>query len=133
MSGTSPEREASSESVRELLRECILYGIFFKAVASDVELFRSIASRISYLPLLEDVSAWAERVHYRLKRQLHQLGVEVLTTQKQGPMYKVEIRMNGYRREAIYSIELLRAECQEKLKGLLARHAEEQGRKGNEA
>lgn len=109
------------ESVRDMLRECVLYGIFFKAVAVDLALLRPVPLKLSYQPVLEEMSIWAEKLHHQLKRQLHRQGVEILTARKQGRFYTVEIRIGGYRQEAVYSIELLHAECQERLRGWLAR------------
>lgn len=125
-----PKQAESNGSIRDMLRECVLYGIFFKAVAVDLALLRPVMLKLSYQLVFEEMSAWAQRAHYRLKRQLCKQGVELLATRKQGRMYAVEVRINGYRQEAVYSIELLHAECQEQLRVWLARRGEDILQKG---
>ncbi|MET3288300.1 UNVERIFIED_CONTAM: hypothetical protein ABID98_000870 [Brevibacillus sp. OAP136] len=132
MSGQPEGASAPQQSARDLLLECVLYGIFFKAVAVDLATLRPLSLKLSYLPVLEEMSIWAERLHHQLKRQLLRQGVEILTARKQGKFYTVQIRIKGYRQEAVYSIELLHAECQERLRGWLVRNREQQLAKGGD-
>lgn len=104
-------RVANEESL-ELLRKCIVLGMLFKATMWDLALISRQPLKISYRAVLEELSRWAEREHNRLKRTLREKGYELMNAQKQGSFYAVRFRERAYYREAIYSIEVLRAECQ---------------------
>lgn len=101
---------------QELLRECVLFGLLFKAVLSDSALLEGALLKLSYQPVLDELSRWAERQHYLMKRKLQEQGCRLLQSKKQGSVYAVEVSIGGYRREAIYSIEVLRAECGERVR-----------------
>jgi len=105
-----------------MMRECILCGLLFKAVLHDEAMIGQLPLKLSYKEMLEAVSRWAERRHHRLKRELRQQGCVLLDSEKQGTMYLVRYRQHGYYREALYSAEVLRAECQQLLQTWLDRH-----------
>ena len=106
----------SSGSVQEQLRECILFELLFKAVMADLNVIHRLPLMLSYHHLLENLSRWAEKRHLRLKRSLRQNGCEVLASRKQNQLYCVQVNDRGYRRENIYSIELLKAQCQQRVR-----------------
>lgn len=95
----------------ELLRECILHGMLFKAAMWDLALMSRQPLKISYRAVLEELSRWSEREHNQIKATLRKNGYELAGAKKQGSFYTVRFRERGYYREAIYSIEVLRAEC----------------------
>nr|WP_239565235.1 hypothetical protein [Brevibacillus fulvus] len=101
-----------------------MFGLLFKAAMADQQRFGALPLKLSYQLVLEELSRWAERRHHQLKRTLKQMGCELLLSRKQGSTYVVQVRVRGYQREAIYSIELLRAECQQQL-NLWAKQREE--------
>ncbi|WP_346773936.1 hypothetical protein [Brevibacillus sp. SYP-B805] len=123
MSGRESAISAETGDCPELLRECILYGILFKAIMKDAGEMEQQVLKMSYHRVLEGLSRRAEREHYRLRQLLRQHGCELLSSEKEGSMYIVRYRQRGYYREAIYSIEVLRAECQQRLD----KWAEQQG------
>ncbi|MCE0452731.1 hypothetical protein [Brevibacillus sp. AF8] len=62
---------------QETLHECLVYGMLFKAVAKDAETLDAIEMRISYKPLLEVVSQWAERKHHEYRREFERMGGKI--------------------------------------------------------
>lgn len=98
---------------QELIRQYILFGILFRAVMADLGQMRIVPLKFSYQMMFDELSRWAERQHHQLRRILRQRGCTVVSSQRQGHMYVVHYRQRGYVREAIYTIEVLRAECQE--------------------
>ncbi|AWX57035.1 MULTISPECIES: hypothetical protein [Brevibacillus] len=98
---------------QELIRQYILFGILFRAVMADLGQMRIVPLKFSYQMMFEELSRWAERQHHQLRRILRQRGCTVVSSRRQGHMYVVHYRQRGYVREAIYTIEVLRAECQE--------------------
>lgn len=119
----------SASSVQEQLRECVLFGLLFKAAMADLTVIHRLPLMLSYRHLLEGLSYWAEKQHLRLKQSLRQNGCELLTSRKQNHLYYVQVRDHGYLRETIYSIELLKAECQQRVRIWIT----EQGDATNEA
>ncbi len=103
------------EGWQDLLRECVLFGILFKAVLVDLQRMQALPLKLSYHALLGEMSRQAERYHHRMKQRLQQHGCELLNSVKQGKLYIVQLRVAGYEQEAIYSIELLRAECGQRI------------------
>jgi hypothetical protein len=101
------------EQEMDLIRRYILFGILFRAVMVDLSSVQRIPLKLSYDGVLQELSRWSERQHHAIRRLLRQQGCYVVSTQKQGHTYVVQYRQRGYLREAIYSIEILRAECQE--------------------
>lgn len=106
----------SPGSVQEQLRECILFGLLFKAAMADLHVIHQLPLMLSYHHLLESLSRWAEKQHLRLKKSLRQNGCELLTSRKENHLYCVKVNDRGYQRESIYSIELLKAECQQRVR-----------------
>jgi hypothetical protein len=100
----------------EMLRECVLYGLLFKAAMADWATLSTMPLKLSYQILLEGLSRFAERKHWLLRQNLRRQGCELLAMRKQGSVYCVQYRLDGYVREALYSIELLKAECQERVR-----------------
>lgn len=98
---------------QELIRQYILFGILFRAVMFDLGQLRIVPLKFSYQLMFDEISRWAERQHHQLRRVLRQRGCTVVSSQRQGHVYVVLYRQRGYVREAIYTIEVLRAECQE--------------------
>ncbi|WP_429844276.1 hypothetical protein [Brevibacillus sp. FIR094] len=98
---------------QELIRQYILFGILFRAVMVDLAEVRIVPLKFSYQMMFDELSRWAERKHHQLRRILGQRGCTVVSSRRQGHMYVVHYRQRGYVREAIYTIEVLRAECQE--------------------
>lgn len=115
MSGQDAAAQAAEEG-QELVRECVLFGLLFRAAMIDVDALRHVPLKLSYHMLLEELSRWAERRHHQLRRTLQQQGGRLLTSRKQGGFYIVQYRFRGYVREAVYSIEVLRAECQQRVR-----------------
>jgi len=113
------------EGEQELVRLYILFGLLFRVAMVDLGRARIVQLKLSYDEvfdwLFQDLSRWAERQHHQLRRRLQQSGCAVVSTQRQGHMYVVQYRQRGYLREAMYSIEVLRAECQQ-LVGLWMKH-----------
>ncbi|HZG17646.1 MAG TPA: hypothetical protein VE710_21920 [Candidatus Bathyarchaeia archaeon] len=103
--------QTDNERWLELLRECILHGMLFKAAMWDLAMISRQPLKISYRAILEELSRWAEREHNRIKATLRQNGYELAGAQKQGGFYAVRFRERGYYREAVYSVEVLRSEC----------------------
>ncbi|MED1794260.1 hypothetical protein [Brevibacillus nitrificans] len=105
------------EGEQEMVRLYILFGILFRVVMADLGKVRVVPLKLSYQAvydwLFPEISRWAERQHHQLRRLLRQQGCVVVSYQRQGHVYVVHYRQRGYLREAIYSIEILRAECQE--------------------
>ncbi|USG67687.1 hypothetical protein NDK47_10580 [Brevibacillus ruminantium] len=107
----SPREE--SEGEQELLRLYVLYGLLFRVAMVDLEHLKANPLKISYHWFFQDLSRWAEKEHHQLRRRLMQQRCRLLTAARQDGYYVVRYRHRGYVREAIYSIEVLRAECQE--------------------
>ncbi|MFM1650674.1 hypothetical protein ACI7RC_01080 [Brevibacillus sp. B_LB10_24] len=121
--GGGPVRDGTDEGGwQELLRECVLFGLVFKAAVIDLDAMQTAPLKLSYREIVEELSRWAERRHYRMKRQLRQIGCILLTSRKQGSCYCVQVRLRGYLREVVYSIELLQAECRERVGLWLKEH-----------
>lgn len=110
---------------QQVLREYILFGLMFKAAMVDLATLTQVPLKLSYKELLEDLSRWAERRHYSLRRELRQHGCVPLQSEKRGNLYYVLALVNGYQREAVYSVELLQAECRQRVPLWLQRYEEE--------
>jgi hypothetical protein len=89
----------------------------FRAVMVDLGQMQAVPLKLSYQAVFDwffqELSRWAERQHHQLRRLLRKQGCVVVSSRRQGHVYVVQYRQRGYLREAIYSIEILRAECQE--------------------
>jgi hypothetical protein len=115
MSSWNTAQQAADEE-QELVRECVLFGLLFRAAMVDLAALARVPLKLSYQQLLEELSRWAERRHHQLRRALGQRGCRLLTSRKQDGVYVVQYRVRGYLREAVYSGEVLRAECQERVR-----------------
>lgn len=102
---------------QELVRLYILFGILFRVAMVDLGQVQIAPLKLSYHLFFDwffqGLSRWAERQHHRMRRLLRQQGCVVMSSRRQGHVYVVQYRQRGYVREATYSIEILRAECQE--------------------
>ncbi|MGN7469911.1 hypothetical protein [Brevibacillus sp. SAFN-007a] len=98
---------------QELVRQCILFGILFRAVMADAGQLGAVPLKLSYQSVFLALSRWAERKHHQLRRHLRQLGCTIVSARREDYAYVVHYRQRGYLREASYTMEVLRAECQE--------------------
>jgi hypothetical protein len=124
VSGTPEAIPQAEGEEQELVRECVLYGLLFRAAMVDGSTLRRVPLKLSYHWLLEELSRWAEKRHHQLRRKLRQRGCRLVSARKQGSVYVVQYRLLGYLREAVYSIEVLRAECQERARLWIAEQQE---------
>jgi hypothetical protein len=124
VSGAPETITPAADGEQELVRECVLYGLLFRAAMVDGEAIRRVPLKLSYHWLLEELSRWAEKRHHQLRRKLRQQGCRLLTARKQGSVYVVQYRLRGYVREAVYAIEVLRAECEQRARLWIAEQQE---------
>ncbi|MFD2371184.1 hypothetical protein ACFSO0_14775 [Brevibacillus sp. GCM10020057] len=122
----SGQQEWTGEGEQELMRLYVLFGILFRVVMVDWGKVRNVPLKLSYQAVFDwvllELSRWAERQHHQLRRLLRQRGCVVVSYRRQGHVYVVQYRQRGYLREACYSIEILRAECQELVGKWVAQH-----------
>lgn len=105
---------------REILTETIIYGLLFKAVARDASNIDLIELKMSYRPILDAVSLWAERKHHEYRHQFGRLGGKIhVQESRDGFLYRVLVTVRGYQHENLYNTEILRAECQDRLNRFL--------------
>ncbi|GEC93823.1 hypothetical protein [Brevibacillus brevis] len=98
---------------REILHETILYVMLFKAIALDAESLNQDQLKMSYRPMLDTVSMWAERKHQEYRSQFGQLGGKIhVQKTTDGFLYRVLVTVRGRQEECIYNVEHLKAECQ---------------------
>ena len=128
-----PHEQQEGEYDQELVRRYILFGILFRVAMADLERVSQVPLKLSYdsffQGFFEELSRWAERQHHQLRRLLRRKGCSVVNSRRQGHMYVVQYRQQGYLREAVYSIEVLRAECQELVRLWMAGAGREQGKR----
>lgn len=105
-----------ADNWRRTLQECVVAGVLFKAVMADLRLLETQPSKLSYRVLLEELSRWAERRHHELRRRLREQGCVLLTSERLGHCYRVGLLYRGYQREAVYSIEWIKAECEQQMR-----------------
>ncbi|WP_139489769.1 hypothetical protein [Brevibacillus dissolubilis] len=117
-----PASPPTATDWQEHLRECILYGLLFKAAMVDLAALKSMPLKLSYETMLTNLSQWAEREHHRLRHSLREKGCILLKSEKQGATYCVQTRIGGYLREVVYSNELLKSECQRRVQLWVADH-----------
>lgn len=111
----------AADQWREILRECIVYGMLFKAVARDASTLDPIELKMSYRPILDAISIWAERKHHDFRHQFGRLGGKIHSQgTRDGFTYVVLVTFRGMQHENIYNIEILRAECQDRLNNYLS-------------
>lgn len=101
---------------REILRELIIYGMLFKAVARDADNIDQAGLKLTYRQIMDSISIWAERKHHEYRRQFARLGGKIhLQETRDGFTYFVLVSIRGKQEESIYNVEILRAECQDRL------------------
>lgn len=101
---------------REILRETIVYGMLFKAVSRDADSIDQINLKMSYRPFLDAISIWAERKHHEYRRQFARIGGKIHVQEtRDGFTYFVLVTVRGMQEESLYNVEILKAECQERL------------------
>ncbi|UFJ42008.1 hypothetical protein LOK74_05785 [Brevibacillus humidisoli] len=113
---------------RETLQECVIFGVLFKAVMVDLTVLQARALKLSYQAPLEELSHWAERRHYQLRRRLREQGCFLLNSERLDQVYRIQLIIGGYQQEAVYSVEWIRAECEERIRiWLMERGGERNG------
>ncbi|MGW9128132.1 hypothetical protein ACWGPW_24475 [Paenibacillus chitinolyticus] len=116
-----------SNEWRETLHELIIYGMLFKAVALDAKTINQSELKLSYEPILESVSAAAERKHHQYRQQFGRMGGKIRSQgTKDGFLYEVLVTFRGLQHEVIYNVEVLKAECQVRLNNFLQAFTDEQ-------
>lgn len=107
---------------REILREVIVFGMLFKAVAHDASTLDQTAElKLSYRSILDLISSWAERKHHEYRQQFAKMGGKIHSQklQQDGFLYNVLVTVRGYQQEAVLNVEVLKAECQVRLNQFL--------------
>ncbi|MGK5506721.1 hypothetical protein [Brevibacillus formosus] len=105
---------------REILHETILYGMLFKALALDAQSQNQDQLKLSYRPMFDTVSMWAERKHHEYRRQFGRLGGKINIQKLRDRFeYYVLVTFRGRQEECIYNVEHLKAECQVRLNNYL--------------
>ncbi|TQK75003.1 hypothetical protein FB479_101615 [Brevibacillus sp. AG162] len=105
---------------REILHESILYGLLFKALAMDAQKLNQDQLKMSYRPVLDTISMWAERKHYEYRSQFGELGGKIhVQKTTDGLLYFVLVTVRGRQEECIYNVHHLKAECQVRLNNYL--------------
>lgn len=109
-----------TEEWREILHELIIHGMLFKAVALDAKAINHSELKLSYVPILELVSAAAERKHHQYRQQFGKMGGKIRSQGTQdGFLYEVLVTVRGMQHEIVYNVEVLKAECQIRLNNFL--------------
>lgn len=105
-----------SDEWRQTLHEMIIFGMLFKAAALDAKVIHHNELKLSYVTILESVSAAAERKHHQYRQQFSRMGGKVRSQGSQdGFLYVVLVTFLGKQHEVIYNVEVLKAECQVRL------------------
>lgn len=105
---------------REVLHETILYGMLFKAIAHDAESLKQDQLKLSYRPMFDTVSMWAERKHHEYRSQFGRLGGKIRDQKTiDGFLYRVLVNVRGTQEECLYNVSHLKAECQVRLNNYL--------------
>lgn len=105
---------------REVLHETILYGMLFKAIALDAEILNQNLLKMSYRPMMDSISMWAERQHHKYRNQFVRLGGKIHVQKKEDDfLYFVLVSIHGRQEKCIYNAEILKAECQVRLNNYL--------------
>ncbi|MGG4449673.1 hypothetical protein [Brevibacillus porteri] len=98
---------------REILHETILYGILFKAISLDAESLNQDQLKMSYRPMMDTISMWAERKHHEYRSQFGRLGGKIHEQKAtDGFLYRVLVTVRDRQEECIYNVQHLKAECQ---------------------
>ncbi|MED1801760.1 hypothetical protein [Brevibacillus porteri] len=105
---------------REILHETILYGMLFKAIAFDAESLNQDQLKMSYRPMFDTVSMWAERKHHEYRSQFGRMGGKIHVQKTTDSfLYLVLVTVKGRQEECIYNVSHLKAECQVRLNNYL--------------
>jgi len=104
---------------RKTLQECIVYDLLFKALMADKEKIGGTDLKLRYGPTFEKLSLIAEKQHHLYRNELGRLGCKIVSRQNQNGFYTVQCRVRGYIEEAVFSGELLKAECEVRLLNLI--------------
>lgn len=102
---------------RSMLQECIVYDLLFKALMADKD--KMTGMKLRYGPALEKLSLAAEKQHHYFRRELAKLGCKIVSKENRDGHYVVLCRVKGYVQEAVYSGDLLKAECEVRLLHLI--------------
>ncbi|MGG4495587.1 hypothetical protein [Brevibacillus reuszeri] len=74
----------------------IMYGMLFKAVDLDAKTVNQSELKLLYGPILESVSAAAERKHHQYRQQFGRMGGKVRSQRTQGSfLYVVLVTFQG--------------------------------------
>lgn len=105
---------------REKLHETIVYGMLFKAIARDSQNLNQDQLKMSYRPMLDSISMWAERKHHEYRSQFGRLGGKIHSQKSSDRFtYYVLVTFRGRQEECVYNVEHLKAECQVRLNDYL--------------
>lgn len=104
---------------RTMLQECIVYDLLFRVLMSDKEKITDADLKLRYGPALEKLSLAAEKQHHHFRRELGKLGCKIVSQKNQNGYYVVLCRVKGYVQEAVFSGDLLKAECEVRLLNLI--------------
>ncbi|MBO8162347.1 MAG: hypothetical protein H0Z34_01350 [Brevibacillus sp.] len=104
------------ESWQKTLQECVVFGVLFKALMADLSALKKLPLKLSYHLLFEELSRWAEQRHHQLRRRLREQGCILVNSERLDQFYRIELKYGGYLQEALYSIELVRAECEQQIR-----------------
>ena len=115
-SGGGGESGMRADNWRETLRDCVVLEVLCKAVLADLRELTDRPLNLSYRVLLEELSRWAERRHHELRRRLREQGCFLLNSKRFDHCYRVELLYGGYQQEALFSVELVKAECQQQMR-----------------
>ncbi|ASJ54381.1 hypothetical protein BP422_12935 [Brevibacillus formosus] len=101
---------------REILHKSILYGLLFKALALDAQKLNQDQLKMSYRPVLDTISMWAERKYHEYRSQFGKLGGKIHAQKTTDSLlYSVLVTVRGRQEECIYNVNHLKAECQVRL------------------
>lgn len=105
---------------RDILHETILYGMLFKAIALDAKSLNQDQLKMSYRPMRDTVSMWAERKHHEYRSQFGRMGGKIhIQRTTDGFLYSVVVTVRGQQEECLYNVSHLKAECQVRLNNYL--------------
>lgn len=108
----------NDDTWRKTLQECIVYDLLFKALMADKDKINA-GLKLRYGPALEKLSLAAEKQHHYFRRELAKLGCKIVSKENRDGHYVVLCRVKGYVQEAVYSGDLLKAECEVRLLNLM--------------
>ncbi|NTU28832.1 hypothetical protein HPY27_01480 [Brevibacillus sp. HB1.1] len=75
---------------------------------------------MSYRPMMDTISMWAERQHHEYRSQFGRIGGKIHSQQSpDGFLYRVMVTIRGRQEECVYNVVHLKAECQVRLNDFL--------------